>query len=269
MNARDLPSALESLDQIGETIGRRLPAFFLDFDGTLAPLVPRPELAELTGEVRDLLTRLAERRHVTVVSGRSLDDLRDRIGLDHLYYAADHGHRISGPPGSQIDFRVGPEDPEEPRRAAEELERGLGDAPGVVIENKEVSVAVHYRLVAEEQRSIVREVVEGVARSFPGLRLTEGKLVYELVPAVIWHKGRAVLWLLDYLRSGGADPCPVCLGDDLTDEDMFLATKATGVTVIVGDPERASAASYRLGEPAEVVRFLATFVPETGREHSV
>lgn len=264
MNARDLPSALKSLVLIEETIGCRPPAFFLDFDGTLAPLVAHPELAELTVEVQDLLARLADHQYVTVISGRSMADLRSKIGLDRIYYAADHGHHISGPLGSEIDFRVGPEDPEEMRTAAAELRRRLGDMRGVIIESKEVSVAVHYRLVAKEQRSTVRQTLEDVAGSFRGLRMTEGKLVYELMPAAIWDKGQAVLWLLERLRSGGATPCPVCLGDDLTDENMFLVANATGITIVVGDPERSTEAAYRLRDPGEVVRFLASFLAETG-----
>jgi trehalose-phosphatase len=98
------------------------------------------------------------------------------------------------------------------------------------------------------------------------LKVTEGKLVRELMPDLRWNKGHAVAWLLERARLGPDEACPLCLGDDLTDEDMFDVVRDHGITVLVGDPDRPTGASYALHDCEEVLRFLRTFAtrrPET------
>jgi trehalose 6-phosphate phosphatase len=260
VNGPDLPSALQCLTKIEAAIGRRTPAFFVDFDGTLVPLAARPELVEVPSETVAVLSSLAESSPVCVISGRDSAYLRDTIGLECLYYAADHGHRITGPPGSGVILDVGPEDRDQLQTAIRELESRLREVKGATLEPKDVSVAVHYRLVAEDQRPHVRQVVDDIVAKAPGLKVTEGKLVRELMPDLHWSKGKAVTWLLERLRVDQHDLCPVCLGDDLTDEDMFGVARRRGVTVLVGDHGRPTKAEYGLRDPSEVARFLKTFV---------
>jgi len=113
-------------------------------------------------------------------------------------------------------------------------------------------LSVHYRLVAEEERPLVERTVADVADGFPDLRLTAGKLVREVRPPGVWGKGRAMLWLLDRLGFGPSDICPLCLGDNLTDEDMFAAAEGWGLCVVVGDPGRPTWAHYRVHDCHEV-----------------
>jgi trehalose 6-phosphate phosphatase len=267
MNDHDLPLALESLPRIREAIGRRKPAFFLDFDGTLAPLASSPDLAQMLPETRGILASLARNHLVCVISGRDLADLCAKVGLESVYYAADHGHRVLGPPGSGIDFEVGPEDRHELEAAAFELERRLRDLGGVVMETKGVSLSVHYRMVAEADRPFVRGVVEEVVEAAPGLKLMEGKLVHEVRPDMLWGKGRAALWLLKRLQMGKRDVCPICVGDDLTDEEMFAVARNWGVTVVVGDPGRPTWADYLLRDCQEMANFLRASLPGTGQTY--
>ncbi|MFH1833899.1 MAG: trehalose-phosphatase [bacterium] len=256
MGERGLPWALERIPQIEESIdGRRL-AFFLDFDGTLAPLAPRPDLARLPARTRDVLASAAQRHLLCVVSGRGLADLREKIGIDSVFYAADHGYRITGPAGSGIGIEIGGEKRGSMRAAALELDSRLRSVPGVLVEAKELTLSVHYRLVADTQRPLVRRTVAEVAGGFPDLRLTEGKLVQELRPSEAWNKGRAMLWLLERMNWGQGDVCPLCVGDDLTDEDMFAAAEDWGVSVIVGHPERPTLACYRLRDSGEAAAFV-------------
>ena len=256
MSEHCLPRALEHVPQIRDwAAGRRL-AFFIDLDGTLAPLAPRPELVQLPARARNALVCAARRHLVCVVSGRSLADLKEKIGIDTIYYAADHGHRIAGPPASGIDVEIEGVKEGTMLGAATELERRLRHVAGVVIEVKEVTLSVHYRLVAAEERPLVRRTVADVARAFPDLRPTEGKLVCELRPAGTWNKGRAILWLLERLGRGKSDIYPVCLGDDITDEDMFGAVADWGISIIVGHPARPTRACYRLRDCDEVVTLL-------------
>lgn len=251
-----LPLALAAVPQIKHMIDGRRPGFFLDFDGTLAPIAPRPDLVEVPPRTKDILDCLARDHLVCFASGRGLEDLQHKIGLASAYYAADHGQRIVGPAGSGIDLEVGEGHREELQAAADELCRRLLPVDGVVVETKGLSLSVHYRLVAEGERPLVKHTVAEVADGFPDLRLTGGKLVHELRPPGSWGKGRAMLWLLEQLELGRADVCPICLGDDLTDEDMFAAAEGWGLGVVVGDPGRPTRAHYRLHDCHEAATFL-------------
>jgi trehalose-phosphatase len=260
MSNRRLPWALASMEQIAGKIDGRKPGFFLDFDGTLAPIASHPDRVELPPRTKDILSCLARRYLVCLVSGRGLEDLQHKIGLASVYYAADHGQRIVGPAGSGIDLEVGEEHREELQTAAAELSLRLLPVDGVVVETKGLSLSVHYRLVAEGERGLVKHAVAEVAARFPDLRLTGGKLVHELRPPGSWGKGRAMLWLLERLGLKRADVCPLCLGDDLTDEDMFAVPEGWGLGVVVGDPGRPTRAHYQLHDCYEAAAFLEAIV---------
>lgn len=267
----DLPFALGHLAEIRRTIGEHEPAFFLDFDGTLAPIVERPEMADMPADTRQTVAALAELYPVCLISGRALSFLKSKLDSAHIYYAAAHGHRILGPEGSGVDFKTSDHDHLDLEALGHHLRSALTDIEGVSLEIKEVSLAVHYRLVAEPDRSDVRTVVDETMRAFSGYRLLEGKLVYELMPDIPWDKGQAVLWLLKRLRSAGRDVYPVCLGDDLTDESMFTAVLGQGVAVLVGDTDRPTSASFRVRDPDETAEFLRQFCdsPAQGPQHLV
>jgi len=260
LTAPSLPRALETLDDIERKISGRTPAFFLDFDGTVSPISAHPDLAVMpagTAEVLDVLTR----DHVVcLVSGRDLTDLRRKVDIPGIYYAGDHGYRIAGPAGSGVELEVGGQQERlELESASYELERRLRSIAGVVVETKGTSLSVHYRLVAENERPAVDRTVREVADSAPSLRLTGGKLVHELRPRLPWDKGRAVLWLMGRLRLHHADSCPICIGDDLTDEDMFVAVRRWGVSILVGRSDRPTSAQYWVEDPQEVTALLTTF----------
>lgn len=257
---RSLPSALDSLALIEERMDGRVPAFFLDFDGTLAPIVARPELATLPPATKDLLDVLSRRYLVCVLSGRALTDIRQKVGLPRLYFGADHGRHLVGPEGSAVENEVGAEARADLRSAARELRRLLADVQGVIVEEKDLSLSVHYRLTPETQRPAVEETVHLVGSRFPRLQRAGGKLVHELRPGDGWNKGRALLWLLDDLDLGLGQACPLCIGDDLTDEDMFRMVGDQGVSIVVGALDRPTEARFALSGPEEVARFLAFFV---------
>ncbi len=259
-DARDLPSALDHLAAIAARLRRGRALICLDYDGTLTAIVPRPEDAHLSLAMRQTVRALARRATVAVISGRDLDDVRGRVALPDLIYAGSHGFDIAGPglaagdPGGGARFL--------PLLDAVEadLGRGLVMVAGAQVERKRFSVAVHYRRADPADHGRIAEVVAGIAARHAGLRRGEGKMVWELLPDVDWHKGRAVRWLLDAL--GGHDLAPLYLGDDTTDEDAFAAIADRGVTILVrGDEPRATAAGLALDGVDQVQRFLAALTP--------
>ena len=250
------PSALARWGEIERLLTDRRPALFLDYDGTLAPLAPRPDLATLPEATREVLRRLADRFPVAVLSGRAREDVAALVDLDALTYAGGHGFDIAGP---SIRHELGEGIPEVIERAAVSLRRRLGDRPGVLVEPKRFAVAVHFRLARKADLPYVEEAVDAVLADHPELRKTWGKKVFELRPAldwIDWDKGRVLLWLLEEMGLEESSTLPVYLGDDLTDEDAFRALEATGLGILVATEPRPTAARYSLGDPVEVREFL-------------
>ena len=239
----------------------------LDFDGTLSDIVARPEDAQLTEARRQLLRELNSRPRfaVAVISGRTLDDLRERVGLDDIAYAGHHGLEIAGP-----GFRHVPPEAEAFRETATRLggtlEAQIGRIPGVIFEHKGVSLSVHYRLVEGEQRATVQRAIRDIvtpAASAGDVRIVLGKEVVNMLPPVEWHKGSALRWLMELLdsiphRVGGI--FPIYIGDDVTDEDAFPVARETGIAARVGPPTSDSAAEYSLADTAEVEATLRAIV---------
>lgn len=254
------PNAMDRIDVLRsarETAGVLL--LGLDFDGTLAPIVPRPEDAALLPAARAALDLLARRgdTHIALVSGRSLVDLRSRVVLDGIYYAGNHGLEIDGPDVHRIH-----DDARAARSAlaqlAHDLERALASVRGVIVEDKMLTLSVHFRLVDDEaQVEHVREQVHACARAYSGLRLTDGRKVVEIRPDVDWNKGRAFAFLRDTLEERLGRGPAVFIGDDRTDEDAFRELGTTDCSVIVGDPpQHESIAQASLRSPDEVAHFL-------------
>ena len=234
----------------------------LDFDGTLAPIVERPGDARLLDGLEAPLQRLVARDDTiaAIVSGRGLSDVRARVDLEGMYYAGNHGFEIQGP---GVD-RVHPE-AAEARPALEQcirgLEQELGDEPGTEVEDKQWTLSIHYRRAEREgAEGRVRQAVAAHCRQ-PGLRVTEGKKVFEVRPDVEWHKGRATRFLLDTIAREEGESLPATfIGDDRTDEDAFEVVRELGGGIVVGDPppEDTRAVAWVRGpeEVAELIRGL-------------
>jgi trehalose-phosphatase len=227
---------------------------FLDYDGTLSPIAPRPELATLPKETRDVVRRLAERYPVAILSGRGREDVAALVGLDGIAYAGSHGYDIAGP---GFRHEVGEGIPEMIGSASEELNRELNGLPGVLVEPKRFAVSIHFRLAKDEDLPVVERVVDGVAARHPCLRKGHGKKLFELRPDLDWDKGKALLWLMDALRLDPAQTVPVYAGDDITDEDAFKVVSGSGIAILVAEEPRETLAGYSLRDPGEVTRFLA------------
>jgi alpha,alpha-trehalase len=253
---RKIPLALQSMDDITRRIDGRRVAVFLDYDGTLTPIVARPDLAILSESMRETLDALADQCVVVVVSGRRRDNVTKLVNLPRLIYVGSHGFDIAGPGG--LDTWNREAEPFVPiiAEAEQEIRGKIGQIDGALVEGKIYAVAVHYRLVAEHDVPFIEAAVDEVVARHPKLRKTGGKKVFEVRPRMDWDKGKAVLWLLDALDLGGPDVTPFYLGDDLTDEDAFTALKGRGIGILVSDRLLPTAADYRLRDPDEVRAFL-------------
>lgn len=253
------PNALDHWPEIVRRIARKTPAIFLDYDGTLTPIVRRPEDAKLASGRREVLARLAARYPVAIVSGRRRTDLPALIGLDNLLLAGSHGFDISGPTGSGIEHQPAQDFIPLLARVAEQLGERLHDIPGVLVEDKVYSIAVHYRLADEQRVPEIRRVLEEITAREPRLRITTGKKVLELRPAIDWHKGHALLWLLHVLGPENS-LIPIFIGDDVTDEDALRAVQQNGIGIALLDEPRPTAARYTLESVEQVYAFLERLI---------
>ena len=227
---------------------------FLDYDGTLTPIVARPELATLPDGMRQTLRRLAERLPVAVVSGRDAAVVAGLVGMDGLAYVGSHGLDITGFGDGTARHEAAREFVPRLDAAEQELRRATAGIPGVLVERKRFSVATHVRLAAPAARTAVESIVERIGRAHPSLRRERGKMVFELRPDIDWDKGRAVCWLLEAL---GRDwSAALFIGDDLTDETVFRALAGRGLGIVVSEAGRPTAADLRLANPAEVQTLL-------------
>lgn len=232
------------------------PALLLcsDFEGTLTPILEEPETVKLPLPIRQVLQQLGQRDNVSValISGRSLEDLRQRVGVPSWIYVGNHGLEISGPELLFVEpAAVACRDTL--RELANSLNSRLQLIAGALVEDKGLTVSVHFRQVAPEEREEVRRQVHAAlsSTSHPFV-LTTGSMVYEIRPRVYWNKGDALHWLLENL--GVPQALPIYLGDDATDEDVFVAL-AEGITIKVGSAGE-TAARYRVDSPVEVQLFL-------------
>lgn len=249
---RPLPRRL-----LGDLAGRRKLLLLLDYDGTISPIVADPAAARAHPAARGLLARLAarpDRLRVAIVSGRRIVELRNFLGHRRgLLMVGVHGLELTDRQGRAF-FVPGAE-----RRLAE-LEKvrrwiaaNVPGAGGFVIEDKQVSIALHYRNAARAAAAAIRRRLQRyVERQTSGLKIGRGKMLVEVMPAVA-DKGAVVSALAS---RAGRSFLPVYFGDDLTDEDAFRALGNSAITVLVGG-RRPSLARHRIGGPGAVVTVLA------------
>lgn len=231
-----------------------------DYDGTLTPIVDRPKNAELSDGMKKRLVQLANFCPVGIISGRSLEDLKSRVGIESIYYSGNHGYEISGP---GIDFvkDEGKQAKSAIKDICEKVRERSSSTEGVIVEDKGVTASIHYRLVSEDDLPEVERIIEeeaGPYRSKEIVEIYRGKKVFDIRPGGEWDKGKAV----SYLRATefGEEALPVYLGDDVTDEDVFFTLKDRGLGILVSDEERESDADFRLNGVDEVKVFLGKLV---------
>lgn len=254
--ADSLPNALVNSKEIFNIINKRQVLLFLDYDGTLAPIVSNPQNAILSEEVKNIIDQLSAKIKIAVVSGRDRKDVAQKVGLLRLIYAGSHGFDITGPEDLSMQPSGGEDILIHLDKAAVNLDAKLKDIEGVLVERKKYAIAVHYRNVEEADVPKVIKAVDQELSTHDNLKRGEGKKIVELKPTMDWHKGKAVLWLMERLGFSRENYVPVFIGDDITDEDALEAVESEGIGILVGSHGKNTAASFQLRDIEEVTAFL-------------
>jgi alpha,alpha-trehalase len=250
-----LPHALADPEALAQRLGGRRPAVFLDYDGTLTPIVDDPAAAVLPDATRRAVRRLAKLCPVAIVSGRDRADVAALVDIEGMVVAGSHGFDITGP-GWEHQYEPGASARPALDAAADQLDEEIGSIPGAIVERKRYAIAVHFRKVAEDRVPDIDAAVDRALEAHPGLRRTTGKMIFELRPDLEWDKGRALQFLLSHLHLDQPDVIPVYVGDDDTDEDALRIIQHDGLGVMVGTEDRLTAAHLRLDNPGETMTFL-------------
>jgi trehalose-phosphatase len=233
---------------------------FLDYDGTLTPKVGDPDKAVIHLKTKSLIKRISQNKNcmTAIVTGRSLRDIRKRVGLKNIVYAANHGLQIRGPK-IKLNVAVPTKYKIALQHIKRELSKRFAQVKGVFLEDKELSISYHYGLVSGEKVHFIKDSFYQVTAPYcksGQIKIEAGKKLLEVRPNVKWDKGQAVLWLLQRLsKPTGNSYLPIYIGDDSTDEDAFKALKNKGLTVIVGRNKK-SHAQYYIRNTRETIGFI-------------
>jgi trehalose 6-phosphate phosphatase len=241
-----------------------------DYDGTLTPIVRRPEEAILSPEVREKLYALAQKptSSVGIISGRSMSELESMVAVEGIYYAGNHGLEIEGP-GLKFISQPAEEAKATIEDLAGQLSAALDRIAGVIVEDKGLSLSVHYRLVKQSEENLVAGTFNRITSPLLNegkIRITSGKKVMEVRPPIDWHKGKAVEAITREIKSLlKLEPVlTIYLGDDTTDEDAFkVVHRPEGWSIFVGKENPSSSADYFLNSTTEVEEFLSRLIELT------
>lgn len=265
------PSALEMFEQIIAASKGKQIVMFLDYDGTLSPIVDDPDRAFMSKKMRKTVRKLAQCFPTAIVTGRCRDKVYKFVKLAELYYAGSHGMDIKGPEKGSKHMKVNESVLCQPASEflpmIDEVYKLLVEktksTPGAKVENNKFCLSVHFRCVDEKKWSELAQQVRSVVKEYPKLRLTQGRKVLEIRPTIKWDKGKALEFLLESLGFANCkDVFPVYIGDDRSDEDAFkiLRDRGQGFGILVSKFPKDTNASYSLQEPDEVMDFLQRLV---------
>ncbi len=239
----------------------RFLAIFLDYDGTLTPIVETPDQAILSKDTKVLLRELVKIPDckLAIISGRSLADIERLVGIKEIEYVGNHGLEMGG---SAINFEslLTPQFKKIMEQIKCDLSAQLAVVKGALVEDKGLTLSIHYRLVSEKDISKFKNIFNQVTQPFVSKKeiwIELGKKVFEIRPPVEWGKGKAILWLLkkEQYVSNKFKVFSIYLGDDLTDENAFAAIKNSGLAILIGSA-KSSHAKYYLKDTQEVAQFL-------------
>lgn len=265
------PCLLDNFEELEAAAAGKLVAVFLDYDGTLTPIVNNPDAAYMSEHMRNAVRLVATLFPTAIISGRGREKVEQFVQLKELFYAGSHGMDIAGPrTGSNCNNADDPELTFQPAarfeplmcQVGQELSEAIADIPGSTVENNKYCVSVHFRNCAPESYDAVVKAVEGVAARHDVLHITRGRKVLEVRPHVDWNKGSALLHLLGMLGVATTDVFCLYIGDDRTDEDAFKVLREDGIGagILVSTRAKPTSGRWTLRDPAQVAAFLNRLV---------
>lgn len=251
----------DKIDRLKKDLAKKFVFLFLDYDGTISPIAESPNKAVISRETRSLLKKLSlvPNRKVAIISGRALEDIKNKIGLKNLIYVGNHGLEIEGPK-IRSRYLLAPGYRAIIRNIDNGLKNKLRMLKGVLVENKTVCINLHYRMAMKKDIQLIKALFQEVTLPYvvsKKIQIRSGKKMLEVRPPVNWNKGSVAMWLLArqrvFLKTKSI--IPIYIGDDSTDEDAFRALRKRGITIFVGKPGPSSA-KYYLKNTSEVIKFL-------------
>ena len=284
---RSHPCAIELFAKVMEGAKEKKVCVFLDYDGTLSPIVNDPDKAIMSEEMRRAVNRVSQAFPTSIISGRALEKVRGFVQLPHLFYAGSHGLDISGPgqppretpaqgeakgegngggqgetPESSsstcLSYQPASNHIDLVRRVRKLLIEKTKSIEGVTVEDNKFCCSVHFRNCSDTASvSDIEAIVKGVVDS-QGLQMKQGRKVFEVRPQITWNKGNAVSYLMNAFELSAEDAFPLYLGDDKTDEDAFhqLEEMGAGSSIVISSIAKRTLARYSLRDPSEVLVFL-------------
>lgn len=238
---------------------RLRPLMAFDFDGTLAPIVARPDDARISVAVATRLKALATRLPVAIVTGRAVADVRERLGFEPSFIVGNHGAEDAAANADGTALAATLSRVLDPLRRHLRAHAGALQAAGVVVEDKGPSLALHYRL-ARNRPQAQRLIADLLSPEPAGLRVFAGKMVVNAVAAGAPDKAQAVWSLL--ARTGAQ--AAFFAGDDVNDEPVFAAAPPHWLTLRVGRDDPASRARFCLEGPQEMALLLGRVLASLG-----
>ena len=229
-----------------QAVMRLRPLLAFDFDGTLAPIVARPDEAKVPESVSRGLAELARDLPVAIITGRSVADVRTRLGFEPQYVIGNHGAEDPNLPRQAQDSQ--PLDALRQRIASHADDLA---AAGVSVEDKRLSLALHYRLARDPGAALVsiEALLQGIE---PSLKRFGGKCVVNVLAAGLPDKGDALAALVRRANVAAA----VFVGDDVNDEAVFMRAEPPSLTIRIGDDDPLSKAMYFLDSDAQLALVL-------------
>ncbi|KAK7389822.1 hypothetical protein VNO78_25116 [Psophocarpus tetragonolobus] len=273
------PSALDNFEEVMSIAEGKEIVVFLDYDGTLSPIVDDPDNAYMSDAMRAAVREVAYCFPTAIVSGRCKDKVYEFVKLKNIYYAGSHGMDISTPLGSSkyedqkhqikavdekgnhiVHFHPAKEFLPTIQEIIKVLKEKTRRIKGSMVEDNKFCVTVHYRCVKnEEDVGVLKEIVESSMKDYPSFHISRGRKIMEIRPKINWDKGRALLYLLGTLGFDNYNNVlPIYLGDDRTDEDAFKIIRhiGRGFPIVVSSIAKETEASYSLRDPSDVLAFL-------------
>lgn len=232
-------------------------ALLLDFDGTISPIVKKPENAYITKQTRDNLSTINRIFPVVIVTGRPLNVIRKKVGVSHFLYAASHGleWNFDGKFRKKILPKIIIKKIDKFRKTIYEAKDNY---PSLIIEDKPYSVTFHYHLMPIKEKKMFIMWLKSFLKSIykqSSIKVFYDKETIDIVPNLNWTKGDIARLALKYLREKNhKNFMPIYVGDSKTDEDAFRVL-SNGITIRVGEDKKSKAKWY-LRNQKEVGLFL-------------